>query len=398
MQNSSSVARIRGGRSFQHPMDIVLGNRFAAQGDLGVKALRRQEAARHVDDNAADLDARHALGRINCEARRMFRPLKIDDGAALDSVRTLMADPKNLAAMGAAAQRAGRFHRRQSRDQTNDLRGAGVENRQNRALALRNLPHARRRRPEAHGCAPFFGAWASAHAAAEFLRQPHEHAARRAKIERENVSIENAGLALEAHQGSNCGLRVGLRKLDLDSGFQLEVPAALADQNPGLDARLQFVHRVEQCREFANAAIRAFANDEWQVTITAVAHVVDWRAVGGNGAHLPVLLPYAVRRAFDDVDDDLVRVEFPDARLLDEGIGFKSRASRGHVEKRQRVFGADAGDRQNAQFVRMRRAGHRDNFDAEAERARGDVANAAVTRDELVELSATHRAQTRRDE
>ena len=83
-------------------MDVVFGDGFAAQRGLGAEALRRQETARHVDDDAADLDAGHALGRVDGEARGVLGRLEIDDRAALDAVRALVADAEDLAAVRAA--------------------------------------------------------------------------------------------------------------------------------------------------------------------------------------------------------------------------------------------------------------------------------------------------------
>src|SRR5208337_1748622 len=119
---------------------------------------------------------------------------------------------------------------------------------------------------------------------------------------------------------------------------------------------------------------------------------------GGDGANLAVLLPHAVRSALHDLDHDLVRVELAHARLLDERIGFEPRARRGYVEEWQRVLRANSGDRENARFAHMRRAGHGDDVDPEAERSRGDVAQASVVRDEGFELSAPRRTQGRRSQ
>src|SRR3984885_13884410 len=123
---------------------------------------RSEPPAGHVDDDAADLDARHALSRVDSEARGMLRRMKIDHRAALDAVRALMADAEHLAAVGTTAQRLGRLHRRQSGDQADNLGSADVEHRENGALARRDLTHARSERSQAHGWAPFLAVWASA--------------------------------------------------------------------------------------------------------------------------------------------------------------------------------------------------------------------------------------------
>ena len=191
MQNGSARIGVRGRRCFENAMDIVLGHGLASQSRLGVEALRGQKAAGHVDDDAADLDARHALGRIDRQPHRMLRGLKVDDGAAFDAARTLMPDAEHLAAMGAATQRLRRLHRRQPRDQADDLRRADVENRKNGALAGRNLPHARRKRPESSWLGRLLRRVRIRPGGRRLLRQPHEHAARHAEIERQNVALED---------------------------------------------------------------------------------------------------------------------------------------------------------------------------------------------------------------
>src|ERR1700729_744226 len=77
-----------------------------------------------------------------------------------------MTDAQHLAAMGSPAQRLRRLHRRQARDQADDLGGADVEHRENGALARRDLAHARSERFQAHGWAPFLAVWVSAQALA----------------------------------------------------------------------------------------------------------------------------------------------------------------------------------------------------------------------------------------
>ena len=166
MQDGSSRMGVCRRRCLKNPVDVVLGHGLAAQRRVRAKALRAQEAARHVDDDTADFDACHALGRIDRQPHRMLRGLKIDDRPAFNAARTLVADAEHLAPVRPAAQRLRRLHRRQARDQADDFRGSDVKNRKNGALATRNLPHARRERPEAHGGAAFFGACASAQAAA----------------------------------------------------------------------------------------------------------------------------------------------------------------------------------------------------------------------------------------
>ena len=157
---------IHRGGGFEHVVDVVFGDGLAAQLCVRAVAARREPAAGHVDDDAPNLDARHALSRVDSEAHGMLRCMKIDHRATLDAVRALMPDAEHLAAVGATAQRFGRLHRRQSRDQAHDLGSADVEHREDGALARRDLTHARSERFQAHGWAPFLAAWASAHAVA----------------------------------------------------------------------------------------------------------------------------------------------------------------------------------------------------------------------------------------
>ncbi len=158
MQDRPPGLGVHGGRRFEHVVDVVLGDGLAAQLRVRAVAARGEPSAGHVDDDAADLDARHALGCVDGQAHGMLRRMKIDHRAALDAVRALMADAEHLAAMGAPAQRLGRLHRRQARDQADDLGSADVEHRENGALARRDLAHAGGERSQAHGWAPFLAA------------------------------------------------------------------------------------------------------------------------------------------------------------------------------------------------------------------------------------------------
>ena len=98
-------SRVRQRRGLENPLDVVLGDGLAAQRCVRAAAARGQAAARHVDDDAADLDARHALGRVDGQPRGVFRRPQIDHRAALDAGRALVADAQHLASVGAPAQR-----------------------------------------------------------------------------------------------------------------------------------------------------------------------------------------------------------------------------------------------------------------------------------------------------
>ena len=158
----------------------------------------------------------------------------------------------------------------------------------------------------------------------------------------------------------------GFRQLDVDARFQPQIPPPLADQNACFDARLQFVHSLEQGDELAHPPVRALADDEGQAGVSAVADLVDRRAVGCDRVDVAVLLPDGVGRPLDDVDHDLVRVEFAHARLFDQRIGLEPRPRLGDVEERKRFAEVDASDRQDPALAHVGRAGDRDNFDAEA--------------------------------
>jgi hypothetical protein len=105
MQDRSSGLPVSQRRSLEHPLNVVLGDGLAAQRRAGAAATRGEAPARHVDDDAADLDPRHALGRVDGHPRGVFRRPQIDHGAALDAGRALVADAQHLASVGAAVQR-----------------------------------------------------------------------------------------------------------------------------------------------------------------------------------------------------------------------------------------------------------------------------------------------------
>ena len=152
--------------SLEHVVDVVLCDSLAAQLRIRAVTARSEPPAGHVDDDAADLDAGHTLGRVNGQADGVFGRMKIDHRAALDAARALVTDAEHLAAMGAATQSLGRLHRRQARDQADDLGGADVEHGENGALARRDLTHAGGERFQAHGWAPFLVACAAVQALA----------------------------------------------------------------------------------------------------------------------------------------------------------------------------------------------------------------------------------------
>ncbi len=65
----------------EHAMNVVIRHRLAAGADLGVIELRAEAAAAQIDDDALDLHARHAFGRVDREPDRILGLRHVDDGA-----------------------------------------------------------------------------------------------------------------------------------------------------------------------------------------------------------------------------------------------------------------------------------------------------------------------------
>jgi hypothetical protein len=97
--------------------------------------LGEQAPAGEVDDHRLDLDLRHPLRRVNRLADRRFGCLQIDDNAALQADGALMPDPEDPREMCAPSERLDLVDRLQLRDDSDDLAGSNVENRQDGALA-----------------------------------------------------------------------------------------------------------------------------------------------------------------------------------------------------------------------------------------------------------------------
>ncbi len=69
------------------------------------KGCGAQPPAGEVDDHRLDFDLGHPLGRIDGQPDRLLGGLEIDDRAALQAARALVADADDLRRVGAAAQR-----------------------------------------------------------------------------------------------------------------------------------------------------------------------------------------------------------------------------------------------------------------------------------------------------
>ena len=130
MQHGPALTRHGGAGGFEHAVDIVVRHGLAADRHLGAVVLRRQAAARDVDDDGSDLDAGHALGRVDGETDRVLRLFHVHHGAALDAARALVADAEDAAPVGAAGQGVGSLGRVQLGDQAGDLGRADVEHAQ----------------------------------------------------------------------------------------------------------------------------------------------------------------------------------------------------------------------------------------------------------------------------
>ena len=143
----------------KHALDVPVADRAGAQIDAGRVMLRGDAPAGQVDDDRLHLDLRHALGRVDRGTDRLLGAFEIDDRAALEAERALMADADDAGDMGAPAQPLIGLGRVQLGDQADDLAGADVENRQRRALARRERTHPRREAlggKVVHASPPFF--------------------------------------------------------------------------------------------------------------------------------------------------------------------------------------------------------------------------------------------------
>ena len=76
-------------------------------GGRGPPRHARKTAASRRHDDAFDLNAGHALRRIDGEPDGFFGFVEIDHGPGLDPERTLVTDAENAAAVGPAAQHLG---------------------------------------------------------------------------------------------------------------------------------------------------------------------------------------------------------------------------------------------------------------------------------------------------
>ncbi len=200
VKDGTALAGHGGAGRLQHPMDVIVGDRLAAHRDLGAVMLRREPAARHVDDDAGDLHARHAFRRIDGQPDGAFGFVHVDDRAALDAAGALMADPEDAAAVRPPRKQVRGLGRRQLGDQAGDLRRADIEHAEQGALAHRQWTHPARHETEAHvGFALALGLLARA-AARSAAASSESRAVIRPGIRRSidrDILLEHLGLPLD---------------------------------------------------------------------------------------------------------------------------------------------------------------------------------------------------------
>ena len=156
----------------------------------------------------------HAFGGVHREADGGLGLVHVDDHAALDAARTLMADAEDAGAMGAAAQHVGGFGRDQLGDQADDLGGADVEHAENRALRdWKSASCGAGWRGSDHVCAPLPCVSRGLARRGGLFRQADVKLAGNAQVERNDVLLDHAGLLFEPRKRG-------------DGVFRVELPAA----------------------------------------------------------------------------------------------------------------------------------------------------------------------------
>ena len=104
MQHHPPVAhRMRAAGARAHA-GCRLSDDRSADVDARREGLALQPAAGEVDDQAADRDLGHALGRVDGEPDRALGFLEVDDDAGLDAARASGGEAEHLDRMRAAAQ------------------------------------------------------------------------------------------------------------------------------------------------------------------------------------------------------------------------------------------------------------------------------------------------------
>ena len=195
MQHHPPVAHRMRAAGAQHALDVGSPTTAPPTLTLAEKRLALQPAAGEIDDEAADRDLGHALGRVDGEPDRALGLFEVDDDAGLDAARAGGGEAEHLDRMRAAAQRLA-VARLQPRDQAADLGRADVEHadghRAPRAERL-DARHAGRgvavsapSRPRLAllGCAAFGGHVLERTA----LGQTHRHAVGKAEVDDDDIA------------------------------------------------------------------------------------------------------------------------------------------------------------------------------------------------------------------
>ena len=228
----------------------------------------------------------------------VFRRLEIDDRAAFQAERALVADADDAREMGAPAQRFERLDRLQLGDEADDLARADVEHGQRRALARRQRLQPRRQAlmRETHVSTPlprigFFFSVSDAGGRGLF-GEAHDDPVRHAQIDRRarpcressaRVRASGGGRAPRAAPSSGRRTSMPLSILSVQRRPETSVPARMRlFSGPAASSRARY-----SCVR----AVRFLADDERQVGEALVLHLVDHGSVGGDDEELAVALP-----------------------------------------------------------------------------------------------------------
>ena len=248
---------LRGGD--QHPAQVGRVDLVAAEIDRGGIDVAAQATGGDVDDERVDRHAGHALRRIDGEPHRALHGIEIDDDAALDAARLLVADADDLDAMGAPGEQLAALMRSELADHADDLRGADVEHRDGARPLERKRPQTRqterRGAKETHACLPTFAAFhASCSAFFSALSRALISASRRsaaccvsctvmrsaqAKVDRDDLARKDRALAIHDAQVLERLRDMRMRKLDGDAIVENEVPAPVGHAHDRPHALLQ---------------------------------------------------------------------------------------------------------------------------------------------------------------
>ncbi len=293
VQDRPALPEVAAARRLQHAVDLARTD-GAAHRHVRLEMLRAEPSAGEVDDHRLDLDLRHPLGRMNGLADRDLGGFEIDDGAALEAGRALVADADDAREVRAPAQGFDLVHRLQLGDQADDLARADIEHRQGRALARgeRLQPRCQALTRQTHVSTPlprigfFFSA--SGACGGSFFGEAHDDPVRHAQVDGEHVLLEDLLLALELHETRKRLRRAEFRQAHVHAVVDLQRPAAAGHERAGADAALQRAGRLEQGEVVLGPRVRLVADHERKVGEALVLHEVDDGAVRGDDEELAV--------------------------------------------------------------------------------------------------------------